>query len=293
MRFRDFPAWPFGILALVIAACFLALCMSGCGAAPVPRGSAQDDSIEKQARAKTQRESADADALTAAGLAAQAMLDESAAQATRIPADIERAAQSRAAAIVAKAIADAEEKTATKAESAAEKAKGAASLERAVEAKVADDLAFRSVCRWIALASVVAALVLGGILARLISCTAGVVAGGALAGLGFAILTFGAAAPWLPWAFPVLLLAVIGFWAWTHGRHQKVTVALSHTLDTVEGATASTIADAKAALGKAVARSGLAGWIDRLRAGWSTSTATIVAPELSPMPTPADVPVKP
>lgn len=285
MKFRDLPAWPFGLLALAIAVAFVVLLIAGCGSTPPPRGSAQDDAIDKQARAKTQREAADADALKAAVLNAQALLDEAAAQATRIPADIAKAAQSRADAIVAEAIADAEEKTATKAGAAARAAQEAGRDERVAEAKVADDLAFRAICRWIALASVVASLVLGAILARLVSGTAGVVAGGALAAFGLAILTFGAAAPWLPWAFPVLLLAVVAYWAWTHGRHLAVTVALSHTLDTVEGATESTLADAKANLGKAVERSGLSRWIDRRRADWTVIRAPAsapIAPELAP-----------
>jgi nucleoid-associated protein YgaU len=272
-RFRDTPACPFLIAAAVALALVLALLLlSSCGAAQPARGSAQDDAAAKQARAKTMTEAADDAAIKAAALQAQATLDAAAAQATRIPADIEKAAQSRAAALVAKAIADAVRAVADRAETAAEKAQDAGRLERAAEAKDADARAFAFWCRWIGLGGVLIGAVIGMALARLVDGKTGAWIGGGIVSLGFLATAFGSTVTWLPVALIGSIVLGLGAWALFHGRQKQVGAKLSHLVDTIEGNTDATVAESKAALASAVKRSGLGAWFDRLRAGWYAET---------------------
>lgn len=286
-RLQDLPAWPF-VSALVIV--LIAYLMMGCSHPPA-RGSAQDDAVAKQERARTERQAADVDAILAAELGARAALDEATAVVTRLPADIERAAQSKAAAIVAKAIADAEEATATKAERAAVFAQDAAQTERKEEAKSADARAFAFWTRWVGLGGVLIGAVIGLALARLMGVQTGLWIGGGVAGLGFLATAFGATVTWLPVALMAGIVVALGLWASFHGREKQATAAvkdvavrLSHTLDTVEGSTSDSIAHAKQSLTAAINRSGLSSFFAGLRNGWNTTTVTLppIADEFEP-----------
>lgn len=289
-RFLNLPAWPFCVLAIVLGVALLLL-IAGCGSSAPARGSAQDDALQKQARAATERDAADTDAKKAAELAAVALLDEQAALISRLPADIEKAAKAKADAIVAKAISDAEEATAIKAEKAYDASKGMAEVEREKESKAADARAFAFWTRWIGLGGVLIGAVIGIALARLVDGKTGAWIGGTVAGLGFLATAFGSTATWLPVALIGSIVVALGLWALFHAKEKQaaaavkdVAVSLSHTLDTVEGNTEASVRQAKQSLSGAINRSGLTGFFDRLRAGWTSTTRALepIAPELAP-----------
>lgn len=248
---------------------FLALLLAGCNEAAIPRGSAQDQAASLTARSTTSTAAADAAVVDAAKASATAAELEHQAVADPTPAKIAAAADARVAAASAQAVSDALAKVAAKAQTDATAAAILARQERAADAKDEDQRNWMATCRWIGLLGLLAGGVLGCLLGYFSGPSVGIPVGGSIALLGLLVVAYGQTITWLPVALGAAVLVGLGAWAVTHYRHLQVTTALSKTVDALQGTSATTVKDAKGELATAVAKSGLTGFFDRVRATWA------------------------
>jgi len=257
-------------LALLLAGLALVL-FTSCGTPPPPRGSAQDQAASAAGRAEATTALADAAGIDAARAHAEA--DELARQADAQPTAerIQRAADARVKAVAARAVEDALLRQADAARAAALQSAIAARDERAAELLAADLRRWANLCRWIGLGGLAIGALLGGVLGWLAGPRLGVPIGAIVAGTGLLVVAFGATIAWLPLVLAGLVVAGLVAWIVVHQRALRVGLALSKTVDALEGRTASTVGEAKQALRSAVTGSGLAGRIERARARWKVS----------------------
>lgn len=250
---------------ILLLACLL---LTSCGDNPPPRGSAQDQAAGAAGRADSTTAAADAAGVAAASAQARADQLERLAVATPTEERIRLAAAARVDADVAVAVARELKRQAEEATAAAERAAGLARQEREAEQRAADDRRWRNLCRWLGLVGVVAGAALGGLLTWFASARVGVPVGATIAGLGLLVAAYGQTVAWLPVALLAAVLAGLAAWGLYHLRALRLNLALSRTVDALEGTAATSVMAAKEALGEAVARSGLASQIARKRAQW-------------------------
>lgn len=255
-----------------------ALLLAGCGDSPAPRGSAQDLAIGAAARADSNARAADAAAVDAAKKKAAASALAAAAKAQPTQARIDAAVEAQVDAVAAQAVYDALEHQANEAEAAASKLTEAARIERNADLAAADTRRWLFLCRCIGLAGVGLGALLGGLMVWLVGPKLGVPVGGLIAGTGLLVVAFGSTITWLPIVLAVAVVVGVAAWAIAHRRSLAVGTALSQTLDAVEGRAKVTVADAKADLADAVAKSGIAQRIERLRDSWRQPEAAAAKP---------------
>lgn len=247
---------------------FVLLLLVGCGDNPPPRGSAQDHAAGATALADSAAKAADVAAVDAARSEAQAVTLERLATATPTAHLIRLAADARVKADVDRAVAAALGRQAAEAISRAEEASVRAAAERQAEQRAADDRRWLALCRWIGLGALVSGALLAGLMAWGGRGQDGLAIGGLLAGTGLLVVGFGATITWLPLVVPALLIAGLAVWAIRGRRTLGLVTALSRTVDALDGTAAVPVREAKEALGKAVAVSGLQPRLARARAAW-------------------------
>lgn len=249
---------------LIVAVLFLV----GCGDHPAPRGSAQDLAAGAAARAQSNARAADAAGVEAARLRANADALSAAAKAQPTEERIAAAVAAQVEAASAEAVRDALRKQATEANDQAIAAAKRGSDERAADQAAADTRQWVFICRCIGLGAVAAGALLGGILVWFSGPTLGVPVGGLITGTGLLVVGFGQTVTWLPLVAGAAVAAGVVLWVIVHGRTLAVTASLSQTVDALEGKAKTSVADAKSALAAAVAKSGMAKRIERLRGTW-------------------------
>lgn len=269
-------------LSIVLIVAGLMLCLWGCGSSAEPaRGSASEHAASVNARAETTALASDQAHVEAAAKDGKARALEDAAKRDPTPARIEAAVAARVEAASATAVANALAKVAGYSAAASRAASIDARKEREADAASADLRQWVWFCRIIGLVGVVAGGVLGGLLCWIFkSALPGAPVGAGIAGLGLLVVAFGQTVTWLPLVLGGAFVLGLGLWALKHVRGQAVSVALSRTVDALNGEASVTVAEAKDKLGKAVSRAGLQDFFDRVRVGWESKdeepTPTVV-----------------
>ena len=256
------------LLAFFIAV-FAAIALFGCGEVPPQRGSAQENAAGASARAESTAKLADSAEIDAAAKDAAAKELERKAAKDPTPDRIRAADDARVEAASSRAVAEALRRQSSDADNAAKIAAVAARSEREAEARAASDLAWVSITRLVGMVGVGAGVMIGGILAWLVTPRIGALAGLLVASTGIACTAYGASLRWMPLAVLASVVVALVAWAMAHWHAGRVGVALSHALDATESDPHPTMADeindAKKNLGKAVAASGLAKRFEKLR----------------------------
>ncbi len=261
----------------------LILLLVGCGESSPPRGSAQDQAADAQARAETTRQAADIATVDAAKAKADAdaarrrsQEADSAAVATPTADLIENAAKARIEATraeeraaAAQAVAQALDEVAVKADRAATAKATDARTERDAESTAAETRHWVWICRMVGLIGLLFGGLIGGLLCWVNkSASPGLPLGAGLVTLGLLVVAFGQTITWLPMVLAAAVVAALVLWAWRHAGSNRLVVNLSHVVDAVEGKAKATIDQAKATLPTALKRAGMTARIKRLRGAW-------------------------
>jgi membrane protein implicated in regulation of membrane protease activity len=246
----------------------LLLVAAGCGEDPPKRGSAQDQAANASGRAAANAEAADSAHVAAASARAAADQLEKEALAHPSAEAIHKAADARVDAAAKEAVDRALQDTSRKATEEAERAAKLAATERAKDDEAADFRRWVYQCRLFGLAGVAAGVLLGGLLAWLVSPKLGAPLGAIIVTVGLMVIAFGQTVTWLPLVLALAIIAGLVVWALAHSRTLAVTTQLSKTVDTLEGNTAEAVGDVKDKLGAAVKRSWVGARLARAREGW-------------------------
>lgn len=252
---RPAPWWFNALVGSAIA--LVVLLINGCGQNPQPRGSSQDQAAAAGARADATVHAADAAEVDAAQL--QARADELERQAKAQPTEerIKSAADARVAAAAGAATATALRRVADAAAAAARSAAVLAQQERDTEHAAQDYRSWLRLCRVVGLSAVVAGALLGALIGYLTrDPRAAGFAGGALVVTGCLAVAFGPATAWLPWAVPIAGALSLTVWAIAHHHGNRVKVALSRTVDALEGQAVGSVEAAKKGLHDAIEDAG-------------------------------------
>ncbi len=200
----------------------LSLLLVGCGGpTPIPSGSAIEHAAAVNARAATTATAADAAKLDAAAKKGRANALEDAAKKEATADRIKAAVDARVEAESAEAVAEALTEIAIKASAEVKAAEEAAKKERIELQKADDDRAWLRFCRMVGLIATVGGVVAGAVLGYLISPVKGISLGILLAGLGQAVVFYGATITWLPLACGSATVLVLAIWALEHRREKQ------------------------------------------------------------------------
>jgi hypothetical protein len=145
---------------------------------------------------------------------------------------------------------------------ALEQARGGLKVAQA-DADEAELKTWRAWTRWIGMAGVALAVLLGGALSWLISPRVGIPAALILAGTALAVMGFGAALRWLPAVLALGLALGLAAWALYHHRARQALAATARMGDAIEAG--ASLGFAKLSAQAAQERAGLHRFIQRAR----------------------------
>lgn len=225
------PPWVHLGFALLVLGLIYLLTSCGSATADPVRGSAVELSVDRNARAIATTNAADKATVDAASKVAKATALEKIAKEQATQANIDAAVSARVDAASALAVANALTDLSIKADKQAKDASEDARKEREASDKAKDDRRWIFICRCVGLGGIVIGGLLGLILGKFASPSAGLWVGGGIAAIAMAVVAFGATITWLPLVLATAVVIGFGIWYWNHHQHDQQRRTLSEEIE--------------------------------------------------------------